>query len=133
MTTPLLIYIAGPYRATTAWRREQNIHRARAWGVVVARAGAYPVIPHANTAHFDGEAPDELWLAGTLALMRKCDGVLLIDGWCYPNGACAECDEAVRLGIPVLDADAEIEDANAIGASDLVSAWLKHSVAARKP
>ena len=66
MTNPLLIYVAGPYRAPTAWQREQNIHRAREVGVMLARAGAYPVIPHANTAHLDGEADDALWLFPTV-------------------------------------------------------------------
>jgi hypothetical protein len=97
-----LIYVAGPYRAPTAWQRERNIHRAREWGVALARAGAYPVIPHSNTAHFDGEADDALWLAGTLELMRRCDGVLLIEGWERSSGARAEADEAARLGIPVV-------------------------------
>lgn len=103
--TPLLIYIAGPYRAPTAWQREQNIHRARTWGVAVAHAGAYPVIPHANAAHFDGEAEDALWLAGTLELMRRCDAVLMIPRWSDSSGARAEHDEAMRLGIPVLHAN----------------------------
>lgn len=103
MTTPLLIYVAGPYRAPTAWRREEYIHRARVWGVHLARCGAYPVIPHSNTAHFDGEANDVLFLKGTLALMRRCDAVLMIDGWRQSIGATEERAEAMRLGMPVRD------------------------------
>lgn len=99
--TPPLIYVAGPYRAPTAWQREKNIHHARAKGVEVARAGGYPVIPHSNTAHMDGEADDALWLAGTLELMKRCDGVLMVGWWEGSAGACAERDEAIRLGIPV--------------------------------
>lgn len=40
MTSPLLIYIAGPYRAETAWLRDLNIHNARAWLEHVARSRA---------------------------------------------------------------------------------------------
>lgn len=116
---PLLIYVAGPYRAPTAWQREQNIHRARTWGVALAKAGAYPVIPHANTAHFDGEAEDTLWLAGTLELMRRCDGVLLIDGWDRSSGARAEREEAYRLGLPVLGDDGWSSRGGANVANDL--------------
>jgi hypothetical protein len=82
---------------------ERNVHRAREVGVMLARLGAYPVIPHSNTAHFDGEAPDELWLAGTLELMRRCDGVVLVGAWTKSSGALAERAEAERLGLPVCD------------------------------
>ena len=102
---PLLIYIAGPYRAETTWKRDQNIQRARTWGLVVAKSGAYPVIPHSNTAHFDDEAPDTLWLSGTLELLRRCDGILLTPGWTHSSGSKAEYEEALKLGLPFLDAE----------------------------
>lgn len=106
MTTPLLIYVAGPYRAPTAWQRDENIHRARRCGVEIARTGiAYPVIPHGNTAHFDGEAPDALWLEGTIALMKRCDGVVMIPGWRASAGARDERSVAFASSIPVLDLD----------------------------
>ena len=102
----LLVYIAGPYRAPTTWEIQKNIHNARLWGVVVARAGAYPMIPHSNTAHFDGAVEgDDFWLNGTLEMMRRCDGVLLIDGWTRSSGACEEQRQAAALGIPLLSAD----------------------------
>ena len=104
---PPLIYIAGPYRAPTAWGRERNIHEARRFGVMVARAGGYPVIPHSNTAHFDGEAPDELWLAGTLELMRRCDAVLLMPRWNDSSGARIERAEAARLHIPIFHVNSD--------------------------
>ncbi len=52
-----IIYIAGPYRAPTAWRIAENVRAAERVGLEVARAGAMPLIPHANTAHFQGEGP----------------------------------------------------------------------------
>lgn len=98
---PLLIYVAGPYRAKTPWQVEQNIHAARAFGVTLAKLGAYPVIPHSNTAHFDGEADDALWLAGTLRLVEKCDGVVMLPTWRQSSGAQAEHAKAIDLGMPV--------------------------------
>jgi hypothetical protein len=105
-TPPRLIYIAGPYRAATTWQREQNSKGRSIVGVAVAKAGAYPVIPHSITAHFDAahltsEASDDLWLPGTLELMRRCDGVLLLPGWKESKGSCAEHAEAAARGIPV--------------------------------
>jgi nucleoside 2-deoxyribosyltransferase len=96
-----LVYIAGPYRAPTTWGVDQNIHRAREIGAIVAGLGAYPIIPHSNTAHMDGAADDVLWLAGTLELMRRCDAVVVAPRWERSTGTRAEIDEAMRLEIPV--------------------------------
>jgi len=96
----ILVYVAGPYRAKTAWEIECNIHRARSVGVEVARLGMMPVIPHANTAHFD-VAPDEFWLEGTLELMRRCDALITVVGWGGSSGARTEIVSMVELGRPV--------------------------------
>jgi hypothetical protein len=96
-----LVYIAGPYRAPTTWGIAQNIHAAKEAGAIVASLGAYPVIPHSNTAHMDGIASDDLWLAGTLELMRRCDAVVMVHGWQRSTGSKAEHAEAIRLGLPI--------------------------------
>ena len=101
---PPLIYVAGPYRAATTWQIDRNITNARAWGAKLAKWGAYPVIPHSNTAHMDGAADDALWLAGTMELLRRCDGAIFIEGWKESRGSCAEWDEVVRLKQPRMDA-----------------------------
>lgn len=98
-----LVYVAGPYRAPTRWGVDQNIQRARALGAEVAAAGMYPVIPHSNTAHMDGVATDELWLMGTLELMRRCDAVIFTPDWTLSSGAVDERNEALRLNLPCFD------------------------------
>ena len=101
--TPL-IYVAGPYRAPSRWHVEQNIRAAEDVGALIAQAGAYPVIPHANTrGYFEGLAPDELWLAGTLRLLKACDGAVFIRGWGRSTGATEEHSAAIHLGMPVVD------------------------------
>jgi len=70
---PLLVYVAAPYRADTPYGVEKNIQNARRWGAIIASLGAYPVIPHSNTSHFGGLAPDEVFLKGTMRLMHACD------------------------------------------------------------
>lgn len=100
---PLLIYVAGPYRAETTWEVHKNIHNARMWGAALAKQGAYPIIPHSNTAHMDGAADDRLWLAGTLELLKRCDGAVFITGWPNSKGSVVEHQTAKELGIPVLD------------------------------
>ena len=105
-----LVYIAGPYRAALGRSVEQNIRAARRMGIqVVAQCiGCYPVIPHMNTANFDLEEDlvmvgDQFYLDGSMALMRKCDAVLLV----YPDamqdsvGTRHEVETATVRQIPV--------------------------------
>lgn len=99
------VYIAGPYRAKTREAVAQNVAAARHVGRIVASQGHFPVMPTVNTAYFDHDFPDlqsdEFWLEGTKELMRRCDAVVLVDGWCSSSGARAEVNEALDLGIPV--------------------------------
>lgn len=119
---PPLIYIAGPYRAPTTWEINVNITNARQWGVRFAKMGAYPVIPHSNTAHMDGAAADSLWLGGTLELLRRCDGAIFIPGWPDSKGSQAEWEEAGRLRIPRLDANVH---AGSLTMDVLLRDWLE--------
>lgn len=97
-----LVYIAGPYRAATGWAIERNIQRARAVGALVVSAGGYPVIPHSNTSHFDGLAPDELFLAGTLTLLDRCDAIVALNGWQESKGTKAELARAKVKHLQIL-------------------------------
>jgi nucleoside 2-deoxyribosyltransferase len=99
-----LIYVAGPYRGPTREAVELNIATARRVGLLVAKAGHAPVIPHANTAGFEHVAHDlhdEFWLDATMEMMRRCDAVVLCPGWEDSSGTRAEVEEAGKLGIPV--------------------------------
>ncbi|MBI9081620.1 MAG: DUF1937 family protein [Pseudodesulfovibrio sp.] len=91
-------YIAGPYRAETPWQTMENIRRARLKALELCRMGYYPFCPHANTALFDGEMSDEFWLEMAMEHLRRCDFVVLVDGWIRSSGTWAEIHEAFRLG-----------------------------------
>lgn len=107
-----LVYVAGPYRGKTREEVAQNVAAARHVGKLCALQGFFPVMPTVNTAHFDHDFPhiqdDEFWLAGTLELMRRCDAVVLVDGWTESAGALGEVAEAKRLGIPVYGSTSEL-------------------------
>ena len=96
-----MAYIAGPYRAETAWGIDQNIQAARRVSASLWEHGIANFCPHANTAHFDGIAPDEVFLEGGLIMLRRCDAVVLVGKWWESAGTRAEIEEAKRLGIPV--------------------------------
>lgn len=111
-----IVYVAGPLFAGNDWQIRQHIHRAVSLGFEVAEAGAYPVIPHANTgAWFMGTLTPEFWYAGTLELLRRCDAVILVPDWEGSKGTRREIEEARQLGLPIFT-----------GINDL-RIWLAHN------
>lgn len=99
-----IIYVAGPFRAPTAWDIEQNVRRAEAAALDVARIGAMPLCPHTNTRFFHGQLTDGFWLRGTLELLRRCDALYLYDPATeiLSAGTRVEVEEALARKIPVL-------------------------------
>jgi hypothetical protein len=108
-----LVYIAGPFRASTAWEIEQNVRRAEELGFEVFKCGAMPVIPHANTRFFHGQGTDQFWLDGTLELARRCDALILVPGWERSTGTRLELRDMLNRGAPTFETVAEL------------SAWLR--------
>lgn len=96
-----VIYIAGPFRGPNAWEIEQNIRRAEALALEVWRLGAAAICPHANTRFYQGAAPDGVWLEGDLAILARCDGVLMTEDWQQSQGAQAERLFAFKHFVPV--------------------------------
>ena len=100
-----VVYVAGAFRAKpdphNQWVQHCNIRKAegvahRVWGL-----GAAAVTPHLNTVNFQGSLPDSVWLDGDLAILAKCDAVVMVDGWEDSEGAKAEQQFALARGIPV--------------------------------
>ena len=101
-----LIYIAGAYRAKTAYERQRNINAAwKAGAELIAHpcnnGEFFPIIPHMNTANMDGLESDEYFLAGTMETMTRCDGVWNIcKGW-PSEGVRGEIVRAVKINMPI--------------------------------
>ena len=100
MSVPL-IYIAGPFRGPTPLDVRRNVERARDVGLRVAAVGGYPVIPHTMTAEFDRQLTDQFWLDGTMELLRRCDGIVMVRGWEMSSGARAERAWALDQRMPL--------------------------------
>lgn len=96
-----LIYVAGPFRGDSAWAIEQNIRRAETLALDVWRLGAAAICPHANTRFFQNAAPDDVWLKGDLEMVRRCDALVLVEGWQHSAGARAEVEFAQKHFLPV--------------------------------
>ena len=108
-----VIYVAGPFRGASSWDIENNIRDAENLALEVWRLGAAAICPHTNTRFFNGALPDEVWLNGDLAILAKCDAVVLTHTWRRSAGATKEQDYARHSGIPVFS------DLNAL------AEWLK--------
>lgn len=96
-----VVYIAGKFRGPTAWDIAENVRAAERAALEVAKRGAMPLCPHANTAHFHGQLTDQFWIDGTLELLKRCDGILCISGWMNSAGALAEHAYADANGIEI--------------------------------
>lgn len=99
-----VVYIAGPYRSASRLIIARNIREAEEWGNTVAELGAFPFIPHANTAFLEGAFPDQFFLDGDLAVLYKSDAALFIPKWETSAGAVREWDFATYHGIPCFEA-----------------------------
>jgi hypothetical protein len=97
----LRAYVAGPFRGANHWTIAENIRSAERIALECWRLGLATYCPHTNTAHFQGAAPDEVWLAGHLEWLRQSHVVIVCPEGERSSGTVAEVKEAIRLGIPV--------------------------------
>ncbi len=100
-TTMKLAYVAGPYRGRTHHDVAQNIAAAREVAAHLWSLGYAVICPHSNSAFMSGAAPEETFLAGYLEMLRRCDLVVLVDGWQASEGTAQEIEVARTRGIPV--------------------------------
>lgn len=94
-------YVAGPFRGKSHWEIHENIRNAERLALEVWRLGAACICPHTNTIHFQDSAPDDVWLAGDLEMVKRCDFVLMTPDWARSSGARAEEAFARQHQIPV--------------------------------
>jgi len=95
-------YVSGPYRSKQGINGVyQHIQLAREVAVRLWRYGYAVLCPHLNSALMDGIVSDLSFLEADLEMLRRCDLVVMVPGWQHSEGACAEREEALRLGMPV--------------------------------
>lgn len=94
-------YVAGPYRADTIHGVAQNIQKARNVALRLWKLGYAVICPHSNTAFFDVACPDSVWLEGNIEILKRCDLVVLVDGWENSAGTRREVEVAAAYGIPI--------------------------------
>ena len=87
-----IVYIAGAYTGNNFEEIDANIKKAEAFAVALANRGIGFFCPHLNTAHFETKstATYEFYLEMNLAILDRCDGMLLMPGWETSRGAMGE-------------------------------------------
>jgi hypothetical protein len=100
-----VIYIAGHFTGKTAWDIENNVRRAENTALKVAKAGAMPLCPHTNTRFFHGQCTPEFWYAGTLALLKRCDAIVMVTDWESSKGSREEHTYAIDNDMPIFYSD----------------------------
>lgn len=104
-----VVYIAGPFRADSAWQIENNVRRAEELSYHVWAAGAAAFCPHTNTRYFHGSLPDDAFIQGTLAMLGKCDAMLVVPDYLHSEGTKGEIEFAQLNHIPVFYGLDELE------------------------
>lgn len=94
-------YVSGPYRAKTEWEVRQNIEHAAEIAADLWKMGYAVICPHTNSAFMGGVVPDETFLQGDLAILERCDVLVLMPNWEKSEGAKVEKEFAEACGIPV--------------------------------
>jgi len=107
MSNRPVVYIAGPFRAETPWKVEQNIRRMEDVALEVAKIGAVPLCPHTMYRYFDKSLPDEFWLDATVGLLLRCDAILMCGEWIRSAGSRNELEVAEAICMRDFDAFAE--------------------------
>ena len=100
-----LCYIAGCYSNNTYLHVEQNILDAKKAGVEAIARGYYPVIPHANTPHFEHVCIDKhpsFWYNGTMELLKRCDAIMIFGDWTTSQGTHNELEYAINHKMPTM-------------------------------
>lgn len=98
----IVVYIAGAFRAPSAWLIEQNIRRAEELALQVWLTGnMVPICPHTMNRFYQGAGPDDIWLKGDLELLSRADAVLVVPGSGNSSGTAIEVKSAEELHLPV--------------------------------
>ena len=96
-------YIAGPYRSGTPNGIHENIQKARKVALKYWKLGYAVICPHLNTALMDGACPDDVWMTGDIEILKRCDVIVMMDGWRGSTGASREYAIAKENNITVIE------------------------------
>ena len=97
-----VVYIAGKYRDTHERLVAKNVYVANSVAFQLWEMGYAGICPHTNTDRFQSpELSSTHILEGYLEIVKRCDCVVMLPNWNQSEGAKAEFELAIHLGLPV--------------------------------
>lgn len=102
MKNKQIAFICGPYRSSNGKTVLENIRYAERYAIKYWLKNYVVICPHLNTAFFDGILPDNVWLDGTLKILKRCDILVAIPGWENSDGSKREIECAKQNKIHII-------------------------------
>ncbi len=99
-----VIYVCSPFRGDTKEEGQRNVDYAVELTAELLRTMYYPITPHLYiTACLNDADPEErrIGMDAALALLDKCDAVMVGIRYGISEGMAAEITKAKRMGIPI--------------------------------
>ena len=95
-----LLYIAGPLTSSPEFPNQvANENAAMLVGVRWFKRGYNVYIPHMNTRGFECFGVQyETFMESCFAIIRRCDGIVMMKGWPHSKGASREYVYAQEIG-----------------------------------
>ncbi len=99
-----VVYVAGPYRSKSLDGVWQNVMHARMRACELWYQGYAVICPHTNSIFMDNDlsGDPEVFLAGDLEILGRCDAIYMLSTWEASVGATAELEYAKAHGLEVL-------------------------------
>lgn len=101
-----LVYVAGKYTAATEREIQENVELAKTIGLLLRQFGVEAIVPHIAVLPPIESDPRIAWkiaMRTCVAMLLRCDAVLLAPNWRESRGARVERWIALKRGIPVFE------------------------------
>lgn len=99
-----LIYLAGSLRGNKI-KKAINMKRAKRWARYFWLQNVAVYSPHLNSGFIDHPKTDEFMLAANREILKRCDAVVVMQGWEKSIGTKLEIAYAKENGIQVIYID----------------------------
>jgi len=98
----MLIYISGPYNADSEEKIEKNVRKAEDLALeLIKRTSHYPICPHTMTKGWEKKISLDDIMRSDFEAVKKCDALLMLEGWEKSRGAKLEKKYAGILDKPI--------------------------------
>jgi len=109
----IIIYVSGAYYGKDYGRSiNSHIKLARQAAIELWEKGFAVICPHLNNSNFekDCNCTYDDYLIGDCEIVKRCNGIFMLENWKESNGASIERQTAIENYIPVFYKIKKVED-----------------------